>query len=68
MSQTVPATSSHRRPQVLLICGSLNQTTQMHQIAQELPEADHAYTPYYGHGYIEALRRAMDKVFRERLG
>jgi hypothetical protein len=58
MSQTAPATAGQRRPKVLLICGSLNQTTQMHQIAQELPEADHAYTPYYGHGYIEALRRA----------
>jgi hypothetical protein len=57
MSQTAPATGS-RRQKILLICGSLNQTTQMHQIARELPEADHAYTPYYGHGYIEALRRA----------
>lgn len=58
MSQTAPATSNIRRQRILLICGSLNQTTQMHQIAQELPELDHAYTPYYGHGAIEALRRA----------
>jgi len=52
--------SAHPSPRkkVLLICGSLNQTTQMHQIAQQLPEHDHAFTPYYGHGYIEALRRA----------
>jgi len=57
MSQTAPATSS-RRQRVLLICGSLNQTTQMHQIAQELQELDHLYTPYYGHGAIEALRQA----------
>jgi hypothetical protein len=46
------------RKQILFICGSINQTTQMHQIARQLPEHDHAYTPYYGHGYIEALRRA----------
>jgi len=58
MTQTAPATAVQRRPKVLLICGSLNQTTQMHQVARELPEADHVYTPYYGHGYIEALRRA----------
>jgi hypothetical protein len=56
MSQTAKAPSRRRR--ILFICGSLNQTTQMHQIAQQLPELDHAYTPYYGHGYIEALRRA----------
>jgi hypothetical protein len=46
------------RQKILFICGSLNQTTQMHQVAQQLPEYDHAYTPYYGHGTIEALRRA----------
>jgi hypothetical protein len=57
MSQTAKATASRRR-KILFICGSLNQTTQMHQIAEQLPDYDHAYTPYYGHGYIEALRRA----------
>jgi hypothetical protein len=57
MTQTAKANSSRRR-KILFICGSLNQTTQMHQIAQQLPELDHAYTPYYGHGTIEALRRA----------
>jgi hypothetical protein len=56
MSQADPAAA--RRKKILFICGSLNQTTQMHQIAQQLPEHDHAYTPFYGHGYIEALRRA----------
>jgi hypothetical protein len=43
---------------ILFICGSLNQTTQMHQIARELPEYEHAFSPYYGHGVIELLRRA----------
>jgi hypothetical protein len=36
------------RKKILFICGSLNQTTQMVQIARELPEYDHAFTPYYG--------------------
>ncbi len=37
-----------RKKKILFICGSINQTTQMHQIARELPEYDHVYTPYYG--------------------
>ncbi len=54
MSHSAPS----RRKQILFICGSINQTTQMHQVAQLLPEHDHAYTPYYGTGYIELLRQA----------
>src|SRR5689334_8033884 len=45
------------RPKILFICGSLNQTTQLHQIAQHLPEYDHAYTPYYCDGFLEWCRR-----------
>ncbi len=45
------------KPRALFICGSLNQTTQMHQIAQELPEFEHAFSPYYLDGPLEALRR-----------
>lgn len=37
-----------RRPKLLFICGSLNQTTQMHQIARALPECDAVFSPYYG--------------------
>lgn len=40
------------RKKILLICGSLNQTTQMHQIAGALPEYDHYYTPYYSDGLL----------------
>ncbi len=36
------------RKRVLFICGSINQTTQMQQIAAQLPEYSHAFTPYYG--------------------
>ncbi len=49
---------TRRRPKVLFICGSLNQTTQMHEIAQQLPEVEPAYTPYYVDGPLELARRA----------
>lgn len=45
------------RWKALFICGSLNQTRQMHQIAQGLPECDAFYTPYYGDGFVELCRR-----------
>lgn len=46
-----------RRPRVLLVGGTINHTTQVHQIAAELPEFDHAYTWYYGDGFLDVLRR-----------
>jgi hypothetical protein len=45
------------RSKALFICGSLNQTRQMHQIALALPECDAFYTPYYGDGFVEWARR-----------
>ncbi len=42
---------------ILFICGSMNQTTQMHKIAQELPEFEHYYTPYYTDGLLEKFRQ-----------
>jgi hypothetical protein len=42
---------------IFFICGSMNQTTQMHQISQCLPEYDHAFSPYYFDGIDEMLRR-----------
>jgi hypothetical protein len=44
-------------PRVLFICGSINQTTQLHEIARELPEIEAWFTPYYCDGYLERLRR-----------
>jgi hypothetical protein len=49
---------TRRRQKLLFICGSLNQTTQMHEIARKLPEYEHAYTPYYVDGPLELARRA----------
>jgi len=42
---------------ILFICGSINQTTQMHKIADELPEYEHFFSPYYGDGVIEQFRK-----------
>jgi hypothetical protein len=42
---------------ILFICGSMNQTTQMHQIARHLGEYRHAFTPFYCDGLQEAMRR-----------
>jgi hypothetical protein len=44
-----------QKPTVLCICGSLNQTTMMHQIAQHLSGADIYYTPYYSDGFLDIL-------------
>jgi hypothetical protein len=39
------------KKKILYICGSLNQTTQMHKISNKLPEHDAFFTPYYSQGY-----------------
>jgi hypothetical protein len=46
------------RPRVLFICGSINQTKQMHQIAGELGAIEARYTPYYCDGPLDLMRRA----------
>jgi hypothetical protein len=48
---------SEKKPRILFVCGSINQTTQMHQVARELPEHEHAFTPYYCDGLLEQARR-----------
>jgi hypothetical protein len=45
------------RGRILFICGSMNQTTQMHQISAHLPEYEHSFSPYYCDGPTEVLRR-----------
>ncbi len=42
---------------ILFICGSMNQTTQMHQISAHLSCYDHAFSPYYCDGIDELYRR-----------
>ncbi len=45
------------RARALFVGGSLNQTTQMHAIARELPEFEAWFTPFYGDAPVESLRR-----------
>jgi len=41
----------------MFICGSMNQTTQMHQISRQLSDYEHSFSPYYCDGVDELLRR-----------
>jgi hypothetical protein len=41
----------------LFVCGSVNQTKQMHRIAARLPEFEAYFTPYYCDGFLERCRR-----------
>ena len=45
------------KKRILFICGSMNQTTQMHQISQHLADYEHSFSPFYCHGFDEMLRR-----------
>jgi hypothetical protein len=45
------------RPRVLFLCGSINQTSQLHAVAGALPEVEAWYSPYYGNGLEELFRR-----------
>jgi hypothetical protein len=42
---------------ILFICGSMNQTTQMHQISRHLNDYQQAFTPFYCDGMLETMRR-----------
>ena len=43
---------------ILFICGSLNQTTQMTQIASQIGEHDCFFTPFYADGLVDLAARA----------
>lgn len=45
------------KPKALFICGSPNQTSQMHKISAELPDFDVFFTPYYATGYLYLLTK-----------
>lgn len=42
---------------ILFICGSLNQTIQMHQIAQHMGAYNCFFAPYYADGWIRLLAK-----------
>jgi hypothetical protein len=46
------------KPSILFICGSLNQTTMMHQIAMQIEDVDVYFTPYYADGLVHMLAKA----------
>lgn len=46
-----------QKKKILFICGSMNITTQMHQIAQALPEYTHYFTPFYVEGFLALLNK-----------
>jgi len=46
------------KPRALFICGSLNQTKQMHAVARELPEFDAWFTPFFVEGFLDGARKA----------
>ncbi|HEX4339925.1 MAG TPA: hypothetical protein VH062_28655 [Polyangiaceae bacterium] len=48
----------HSKPKALFICGSLNQTKQMHAVARELPELDAWFTPFFVEGFLDGARKA----------
>jgi hypothetical protein len=44
-------------PRALFICGSLNQTSQLHAIATQLSEFEAWFTPFYGPRWTDVARR-----------
>ena len=40
------------KKKVLFICGSLNQTSMMHQISSQMNDYDSYFTPYYGDKFL----------------
>ncbi|MCS6904263.1 MAG: hypothetical protein RML72_01570 [Bacteroidia bacterium] len=40
------------KPKILFVIGSMNQTTQMHKIANELPECEHYFSQLYGDHFL----------------
>jgi hypothetical protein len=41
----------------LYVCGSINQTTMLSEVARFLPELEPRFTPYYGDGLVGRLAR-----------
>lgn len=47
-----------KRRRVLFLCGSLNQTTQLHQIAQQMPDVEARFSPFFAGEFFELCRKA----------
>lgn len=44
-----------KNKKILFVCGSMNQTTQMHKISRELPEYEAYFTPFFATGFLGFL-------------
>ncbi|HEY6552799.1 MAG TPA: hypothetical protein VI669_05565, partial [Vicinamibacteria bacterium] len=49
---TLSAFARSARGRILFVGGSLNQTSMLHQIAEELPEHEAYFTPFYADGVL----------------
>jgi len=56
-AEVTPLFGSHGRRRILFICGSLNQTTMLHQIGRHLGDHECFYTPFYSDGLLQFLSR-----------
>ena len=45
------------KKKILFVCGSMNQTTQMHKISLELPEHEAYFTPFFDTGFLNWLNK-----------
>jgi hypothetical protein len=43
------------KKKILFVCGSMNQTTQMHKISLELPEYEPYFSPFFATGFLGFL-------------
>lgn len=50
--------SAPSSPRILFICGSLNQTSQLHAVATRLPECQAFFSPFYAEGLREWVGRS----------
>jgi len=46
---------SEKKKKILYICGSLNQTTMMHQVSKHLTGYEAYFSPYYADGFVGKL-------------
>jgi hypothetical protein len=46
-----------KNKKILFVCGSMNQTTQMHKISLELPEYEAYFSPFFATGFLGFLNR-----------
>ena len=48
---------SSQKPNILMVCGSLNQTTMLHQISRYMDGCSCYFTPFYADGLLGILMR-----------